>query len=512
MATWGDWKTLGSPMLARGFGKEVLYDYSPGGSLNRVAYMKDDKSRGLPVLDHDAGPLSRPLPKGKYTLADTVVRAPVLVDDAGALRGRTIVAMASCTDSIEFNYKLALCSDGTLVTWGVPGTLCPPVNLIPRPTGPKTVSGSYGLPSRDYLLPTPVPRKPGQKITAIATGAGATMALTDQGEVYEWGLHTGFPLFLLPFDDDTFLKVERISKSHQGRFFDHFTPRYPEGITLLMLADDLDALVRYNSLLRSPLQAASAEDNPVHVDFGAMKGRKAVAISYDESGDAVVLCADGALVSWGSVLKFDQDTIGLGLPTVINNGGVFQGKKITAVAGHTVLCSDGTLIRWPTPIDGEVKAFIPKDPEHLLEGRTIAKITPGFLLFTDGKVAALNIRTGGMATNTPVQHDMTYYYGIDDEIAPFDPPLLHDQKVADIAADTASGTVLCADGRVAELWLPSSYWVDVAGGPRMPRGFNPPSDPLQWHVTWLNTSCIPAGKVVVAVAPQMLLFGDRPAK
>ncbi|QTN32882.1 cadherin-like beta sandwich domain-containing protein [Akkermansiaceae bacterium] len=93
---------------------------------------------------------------------------PVLVDTSGLLRGKTVVQIAT-----DFSRSFALCSDGTLASWG------------------SNTSGELGNGgTTNTTLPTPVVTSgvlAGKSIVQIAAGGGVAYALCSDGTLAGWG-------------------------------------------------------------------------------------------------------------------------------------------------------------------------------------------------------------------------------------------------------------------------------------------------------------------------------------
>jgi hypothetical protein len=55
---------------------------------------------------------------------------------------------------------------------------------------------------------------------------------------------------------------------------------------------------------------------------------------------------------------------------VVSNTGVLADKTVTAIAGNTILCSDGTLVRLDASAQSNNPLFL-VDPNGALQGKTI---------------------------------------------------------------------------------------------------------------------------------------------
>ncbi|HOX56872.1 MAG TPA: cell wall anchor protein [Candidatus Paceibacterota bacterium] len=217
---------------------------------------------------------------------------PVEVNtDSGvsALHGKTVVRIAAGS-----HHNLALCSDGTVAAWGIDGSGQLGDNQehgYPRlaPVGVNTESGVSAL----Y----------GKWVVAIAAGASHSLALCSDGTMAGWGADASGQL-----GDNTFT-----------------ANRY--------------APVAVNT----------------NAGLSALFGKTPVAIAVGQD-HSLALCSDGTVTAWGNN-NYDQlgdnTTTPRSVPVAVNtNSGVsaLYGKTVVAiVAGglhNLALCSDGTTASW----------------------------------------------------------------------------------------------------------------------------------------------------------------------
>jgi len=105
---------------------------------------------------------------GNRTTLDSSL--PVLVDGSGVLAGKTVVAVAG-----GGSHSIALCTDGTLATWGA---------------NDSSQLGSNGVSIDGIAFPVLVLRTgalSGKTAVAIAAGASYSLALCSDGTLTEWG-------------------------------------------------------------------------------------------------------------------------------------------------------------------------------------------------------------------------------------------------------------------------------------------------------------------------------------
>src|SRR5262249_5311819 len=97
---------------------------------------------------------------------------PVAVNSFGALSGKTVVAIAAA----GYGYSMALCSDGTLATWGYNGDGEMGNNSTSNSMVPLAIN-AFGVLSV-------------RTVTAIAAGNRYSMALCSDGTLVSWGDNT----------------------------------------------------------------------------------------------------------------------------------------------------------------------------------------------------------------------------------------------------------------------------------------------------------------------------------
>jgi len=325
---------------------------------------------------------------------------PILVKTDGVLKGKTVTAIAGGTF-----FKIALCSDGTLVSWG------------------DNFSGTLGNQSvKSSREPVLVDRGEigKKKVIAIATEGFHALALCSDGTIYRWG-------YMFADGNPTNNENEKYQRTPVL-----FQPNALRGRKVIALAcGDLHGLAlctdgalicwgsyfdtgKFSMASRSgrfdlPLGADYNKYSAAHVvnDQGLLKGKKIIAIAAGNE-HSLVLCSDGTLAQWGDGLFGDatgdvkdlrahpENYLRLS-PVAVDTSGVLAGKTISAIAigaGDLVLCNDGTLAK----VSGN-KSPVAVDTSGVLSGKTVTAITgmgSGFLaLCSDGTLAAWGF--GGMA-------------------------------------------------------------------------------------------------------------------
>jgi alpha-tubulin suppressor-like RCC1 family protein len=157
---------------------------------------------------------------------------------------------------------------------------------------------------------------------------------------------------------------------------------------------------------------------PVMVNTsGVLAGRTVTAIAADGSSN-LVLCADGVLAAWGAnaVGQLGNNSLTIsGVPVAVDRTGVLAGRTVTAIAvggGHClVLCADGALATWGYNSYGQLgngsftNSSVPVsvNTTGVLSGKTAKVIAAGSLsnlvLCADGALAAWGRNYSGQLGN-----------------------------------------------------------------------------------------------------------------
>ncbi len=312
-----------------------------------------------------------------------VSREPVAVTGTGVLKGRTVIAV-----SMGQSHSLALCSDGTLASWGSNGF------------------GQLGN-GRIYSPPTLEPAAvlmtgalAGKRVVAVCAAQTHSVVLCSDGTVVSWGHEylgpNNYGARLVPVAlDTTGVLAGKTVVSIVAGAFDH-----------LALCSDGTLVgwgVNYAGILGNQSDIGSAV--PVAVNMiGALAGKSVTAISMGHY-HALIQCTDGTVATWG------ENTFGMlntepgipnNIPAAVLMRGALAGKTITTLAGgryHTLaLCSDGTLAAWGRNDSGQLgdgsftTSSVPVEVRRdgVLAGKTIVNISAGLYqsqaLCSDGTV------------------------------------------------------------------------------------------------------------------------------
>jgi hypothetical protein len=202
---------------------------------------------------------------------------PGAVSTTGILSGKVVVAVAAGSD-----HSLALCSDGTLVAWGSNNVGQLGNNILPRSLAPAAVSASGAL--------------AGRSVVGIAAGGAHNLVLCSDGRLASWG------------------------SNNSGQLGN-------------------------NGIANSSVPVAVSSG-------GVLSGKSVVAVSAG-SFHSVALSSDGTVATWGENFSGqlgDDSVISRRAPVAVNTGGILSGRVVSAVSAgrdHTLaLCSDSTLVAW----------------------------------------------------------------------------------------------------------------------------------------------------------------------
>lgn len=274
---------------------------------------------------------------GNGTTTDSSV--PVQVNTSGVLNGRIITQIAA-----GGAHSLALCNDGTLLTWGA--------NESGQLGTGGTTDSSVPVRLLKYTLRD-------KTVTQVSAGLGHSLAVCSDGTVLAWGYNGTGQLgdgsttnrnFPYPVITTTALYSKSVTQVSAGSVY-----------SLALCSDGTLVAWGYNG--SGQLGNGSTTDSraPVQVSTrGALSGRavtQIVAAGYH----SLALCSDGTLVAWGTN---SSGELGNGtytdssVPVQVSKSGVLSGKTVTQVAVgayHSLaLCSDGTLTAWGRNDGGEL--------------------------------------------------------------------------------------------------------------------------------------------------------------
>ena len=268
--------------------------------------------------------------------------APARTLSTGALAGKTIVSIAAGS-----NHNLALCSDGTLVSWGWNSSGQLGDGSTP---GINEYSQSPVIVDTSGVLSDKI-------VVAISAGGEHSIALCSDGTIASWGNASGG---ILGTGNSTSSKSSPVRVDHSGIIAGKTVVRIVAGndYNLALCSDGTLCGWGRNSNGELGDNSSTNRLGPVLVDqSGVLADKRIIAIA---AGDrhSLALCEDGTLTAWGYNRNGE---LGIGTtggeyaesflaPQLVNQTGVIFGKKVIAVTAGSyhslVLCSDGSLAAW----------------------------------------------------------------------------------------------------------------------------------------------------------------------
>jgi alpha-tubulin suppressor-like RCC1 family protein len=390
---------------------------------------------------------------------------PVAVVTTGVLSGKMVVAVAAGA-----YHSLALCSDGTIATWGNSA-----LNVSPVPVG---VSYTGAL--------------SGKTVISVAAGSTNSLALCSDGTVAIWsGSNT--PVAISAMGVLSGKTVVAISAGHA----DYYNNM---GHSLALCSDGTVAAWGYNSLGQLGNNSTIYSNVPVAVDAsGVLSGKTVVSVSARGS-HSLVVCSDGTVAAWGDNANGrlgNNSTTSSKVPVAVDAAGILSGKSVKAVsAGGThslALCADGTVVDWGQNAYGQLgnnrtiysSMPVAADATGVLSGKTVMGVDMGWnhslALCSDGTVSAWGSNSYGQfgnnnttASTWPVAVDAT--------------GVLSGKTTVAVSAGNLHSLALCADGTVAA-------WGSNSAGQLGNNSTAGSSAPVA-----VDTTGVLSGKTVVAVS------------
>ncbi len=266
--------------------------------------------------------------------------APVAVDMTGAFSGKAVVSVAAGS-----NHSLALCSDGTMVAWG---------------SNARGKLGNGGTASSSVPVAVSMAGViSGKTVVAVAAGANNSVALCSDGTVAAWGSNDHGQLGNGTATESNVPVAVDMTGVLSGKTVIAVAAG---GNNMLALCSDgsLSAWGR-NSDGQLGTGTTFSSNVPVRVSTtGFLFGKTVVAISAGNSHN-LALCADGTLAAWGdnSLGQLGNGGAGIGtVPAGVSTTGGLSGKSAVAISAgsaHSLaLCSDGTLVGWGYNVYGQL--------------------------------------------------------------------------------------------------------------------------------------------------------------
>jgi alpha-tubulin suppressor-like RCC1 family protein/subtilase family serine protease len=315
----------------------------------------------------------------------TTTTVPTAISTIGtALAGKTVVAIAAGQ-----NHSLALCSDGTIASWG---------NNASGQLGNNTTTNSF-IP---VAVTTSGTALAGKTVVAVAAGFGHSLALCSDGTVAAWGENndgqlgnnsTTNSLVPVAVNTSTALLGRTVVAISAGGFH-----------SLVLCSDGTVATWGNNGSGQLGNGTVSTALTPVAVTTTgtALAGLTVTAISAGQS-HCLALCSNGTVTAWGNNIYGqlgNNSTTNSSTAVSVSTAGVLSGKTIQTVqAGyyHSVaLCTDGSMAAWGENNDGQlgngsiVNSSVPVtvNRSSLPGGESVTQIATGASAYHNLAIAA----------------------------------------------------------------------------------------------------------------------------
>jgi len=301
----------------------------------------------------------------------TASSIPVRVNRSGVLAGKTVVAISAGDE-----HSLALCSDGTLTTWGAN-------RFSQLGDGTTTASNIPVRVNQSGVLAD-------KTVVAASAGASHNLVLCSDGTLAAWGLNWSGQLG----DGTTTESKVPVRVNHSGILADKSVVAVSTGDShsLALCSDGTLATWGYNYYGQLGNGTTTESRVPVRVNqSGVLSGKTVVAVAAG-SYHSLALCSDGTLATWGynrSGQLGDGTATENSVPVRVDQSGVLAGKTVVAISAgdeHSLaLCSDGTLATWGANGSGQLgdgsnnENSIPVliKQSEVLSDKTVVAVSPG---------------------------------------------------------------------------------------------------------------------------------------
>ena len=337
--------------------------------------------------------------------------AAVTVNTAGVLWGKLPASGAA-----GGNHSLGLCSDGTVVAWGLNTNGQLGNNSTTTSNVPVAVTIS-GVPAT-------------RTVAAISAGASHSLALCSDGTVVSWGLNTNGQLGNNSTTQSTVPVAVPISGVPATRTVAAVSAGASHSLALCTDGTVVSWGLNANGQLGNNSTTQSTVPVAVTTSSGALAGKTVVSISAGAS-HSLALCSDGTVVSWGLNTNGqlgNNSTTQSTVPVAVTISGVPATRAVVGISGgasHSLaLCSDRTVVSWGLNTSGQLgngnntQSTVPVavTSSGILYGKSVFMVSAGanhsIAHCQDGTVATWGLGTSGQlgnqstsSSNTPVAVD-----------------------------------------------------------------------------------------------------------
>ena len=262
---------------------------------------------------------------------------PIIVNQSGVLAGKTVIAVAGGGYQDGAYDTLALCSDGTLASWGYNGY---------GQLGNNSYTDSHvpGLVTQNGVLA-------GKTVVSISAGYHHSLALCSDGTVAAWGWNSNGQLGNNSATNSSVPVLVTASGALAGKTVVSIAAGGT--FSLALCSDGTVAGWGWNAYGQLGTNSATSSSVPVlATQSGVLAGKTVISVAAGYS-HSLAVCSDGTVAAWGSNYYGqlgNNSSANSSVPVLISQSGVLAGKTIiSASAGwiHSVaLCSDGTIVAW----------------------------------------------------------------------------------------------------------------------------------------------------------------------
>lgn len=322
---------------------------------------------------------------GNNSLASSVDPTPV--EATGVLSKKTVIALAAGNE-----HTVALCSDGTLATWGY--------------GGPGTLGNNSDADSKVPVRVDQTGVLAGKRVIAVAAGEIHCLVLCSDGTLATWGGNANGQLG----NNSTIGSTAPVKVNQMGVLAGKTVVAISAGAyhNLALCSDGTVASWGWNYYGQLGNNSKTNSLVPVLVNRAGVLSQKSVTSVVAGRDHSLALASDGTLSSWGSNFGGALGIVGSddsSVPVAVNQAGALLGKTVVAISAsmHSLaLCSDNSLAAWGWNGSGELgngtvsnsSAPLPVavDQSGALSGKTVdvlvAGLSAGMARTTDGKLAA----------------------------------------------------------------------------------------------------------------------------
>lgn len=279
--SWGGWlsNVLGNDTVKADSSLPLAVPASGALAGKSIAILRPGRSHNMVLCDDATLVAWGANSSGSLGFDDTRSRAlPEAVPMRGALTGRSVASVATGRD-----FTLALCTDGTLVAWGIntSGQL-----------------GNNGMPAIN--IPVPVVRDgvlSGKTVSAITTGASHSLVLCEDGSLFAWGLNADGQLG----DGSKVNRMSPVAVDRSGILAGKQVVAIAAGDqqSFALCSDGTIAAWGFNANGQLGDKGLTSSNRPVAVDTsGALAGKSVISLIAG-ADHTLAACSDGTLVGWG---------------------------------------------------------------------------------------------------------------------------------------------------------------------------------------------------------------------